>query len=243
MVQTNKTAFPSVTTLLIQSWQFYRAHWKIFAPILILSTIPAIVSDIIAFMNRDALQQVNGGSYAQITMLYQQSPLLGFVLALLTIIGIIANTWATAAVLLTLKQIVSGEPAFEFEEAYKKSWPLIVGLFLTEFITGIIILGGFVLLIIPGFIFLTWGFAVSYVYIFEGKKYLQAFKRSRSLVLGNTVNVMLALGAVAFGIIAFSILLTPLPFIGPLLAKVITTPFATYYAYLLYKHLSQQKAT
>jgi hypothetical protein len=58
------------------------------------------------------------------------------------------------------------------------------GLFLVGLLTGLAIMGGFILLIIPGIIFLVWFALSSYVYVYEGIGGTEALKRSKYYVSG-----------------------------------------------------------
>jgi hypothetical protein len=73
------------------------------------------------------------------------------------------------------------QPVFaEIKRAAPLLWPTIVILFLT----GLTVIGGGILFIIPGIIFALWFLFAYYEVVLDGKQGVEAMKRSRALVAG-----------------------------------------------------------
>ena len=78
-------------------------------------------------------------------------------------------------------------------------------IFLAAIIQGFVIAVGFVLFIVPGFIFAAWAFAMPMVVVLEGRGALDSFGRSRELARGQVGHILgtLIIAYVLFFIIFF----------------------------------------
>ena len=122
-------------------------------------------------------------------------------------------------------------------------------------LTGIILVIGFILLIIPGFIFMFWYMFATYTVLFEGKKGMDALRSSKELVKGKFGAVA---GRFAFLFIISLVVLVPLGLIvstgfksqskivtdilGAVI-NLITYPIFTAYMYFMYQDLKKEKET
>ena len=102
---------------------------------------------------------------------------------LLVLIGvlfaIIIGLWSRVALFSAVKN-----QTFSIKQSLADAWPKIASFFWISLLTGLAILGGFILFVIPGIIFSIWfGFSV-YVFIFEDVKGTSALRRSKELVKG-----------------------------------------------------------
>lgn len=222
-VSSKKTIIP-ITELFKQTWSFYKKNWLVFAPILGISLLPSVIANVL--FNPKSFQFL-----------------------LLSVIGLVVNIWASTAAFYILKQLVEGSPRGNISDTFRNSAPHIVPFLLTGIVTGLIIAGGLLLLIIPGIIFLVWGFASAYVYIFEGRKYLDAFKRSKELVKGYWWDVFVRIMLLILVIAAINSVFNSFGLnqtieirtLASALVSIIVTPFALYYAYLIYKDLREKQ--
>jgi hypothetical protein len=103
-------------------------------------------------------------------------------------------------------------------------------------LTGFIISGGFILLAIPGIIFMVWFFFAQFILVEEDIHGMDAVLKSREYVRGEWFNVALRL----LLIWAVSVLLGMIPLAGPILG-LIFFPFVMIYHYLLYRDLRGMK--
>lgn len=123
-----------------------------------------------------------------------------------------------------------------FREALEKSNQLIIPLAWIGFLTGFIIGGGFILLIIPGIIFMVWFFFAQFILIKEDVHGMSALLKSREYVRGEWFNVALRLLLVW----AASVLLGIIPLAGPILC-IAFFPFVMIFHYLVYRDLREMK--
>lgn len=72
----------------------------------------------------------------------------------------------------------------EFHQKAKDSFKYLPGYVLVLILCGLIITVGFIFLIIPGFIFMTWYLFISPIFVVEGLRGWRVFRRSRELVRG-----------------------------------------------------------
>ena len=126
-----------------------------------------------------------------------------------------ASAAVTGAVILLVSQTYLGEEptiAEVLRGAFGRLWSLV----LAGIYQGLLVLVGFILLVIPAFIFFAWAFAMPMVIVLEGRGVSAAFTRSRELARGNILRILLTLGAayvlvlvvsLAFGAVAGALIL------------------------------------
>ena len=103
--------------------------------------------------------------------------------------------------------------------------------FITSLVYGLIVLGGFILLIVPGIVWSLKYFLAPYFALDKGMSYKDALKASAKATDGLKLKV-LALGFILFGLIIVSMI----PFF---LGLLITIPLCFVISVLLYVHLSK----
>lgn len=123
-----------------------------------------------------------------------------------------------------------------FGEALEKGKGLVLPLAWIGFLTGFIIGGGFILLIIPGIIFMVWFFFAQFILVKEDAHGMSALLKSREYVRGEWFNVALRLLLVW----AASVLLGIIPLAGPVLC-IAFFPFVMIFHYLIYRDLREMK--
>lgn len=142
-------------------------------------------------------------------------------------------------------------PAMSIGDAYRSAKPFFWRYVLLSLMIGLVVLGGLILLVIPGIIFLVWFSFSYYVLIEEGISGVDAMKRSKALVSGKWFAVFGRLAVIFIaGIVVgsvFSVLtgmvdqilgVTLISIIG-MLANAVVAPVSVAYLYLLYKELKQ----
>ena len=168
------------------------------------------------------------------------SMLLGAITVFITLILVGAVAWSTAGAL------VGREP--DLGEAYRFGAARMWSVLLVSVLTGLAVAGGFILFVIPGFIFLT-RFAVSVpALVIEGKRGTAALSRSWDLVTGHSWPVLGALLVAGLITGAVSGILTA-PFADSWflrgsfasIGSVITTPFMALVLGLVYFDLRVRK--
>ncbi len=224
------TALPSASSIFKESWAVYKQGFWYFLKV---SLVPILAMFVLGLIT--GMQAVNG-----------INPIEGLIIAIAAIAFIYVSLWGWAATLLVIKDYPT---IHSVSDAYKNSKHLIWPLFFVGLLTGLAVLGGLILLIIPGIIFALW-FSQSYFVVLEGKgKGKAALSYSKSLVQGRLGEVFLK--GLYIGVITIAISIV----IGILtggfneknqadevlnnLFSWIWTPMVTIYSYKLYKYLEQ----
>jgi hypothetical protein len=159
------------------------------------------------------------------------------------VIGIIISAVLQAAILRAAAQATIGDPV-DPEESYRFGFKRLGSVILVSLLVGLAVAGGFILLIIPGIIFLVF-FAVSVpVLIVENRRGRAAMSRSWNLVKGHFWH---ALGVIIVAAIITGFISNIIGSIGgsawvvrwifTALGTIITAPFSSLVSVLLYLDL------
>lgn len=131
----------------------------------------------------------------------------------------------------------------------KKAWRQILSkgrsIVWVNFLVIVTVLGGFLLFIIPGFIFSVWFSLALFVLLVENKKGWEALKKSKALIQGYFWPVVFRMIILSLALYLASLSLAFIPFFGYLAniaLGVVTLPFYYIYLYLIYKNLRTIKA-
>ena len=164
-------ALPSPFSLLAQSVKFYRRH---FWPLVKLLVIPSLLTILLVAIMAMLLILVTNLSSWQWVILVPT-----FIIGLTVII--IVSLLGYAAIIYFLGN--SGQyPGIL--SLFRAVWPLIGKLWLTQLLVSLITTLGFILLIVPGIIFLTRYVFVPFIVILDHKSGREALAYSTSLVKG-----------------------------------------------------------
>lgn len=218
-----------VFDLLNKTWEVYKDRLGTLIGIAIIPIaanfllfIPLALGGILAGSFSDGMSTVTAVIFSSLALL----------LAMAWIVFVV--TWPAVALLYAIK---GREEGIGFKESFRRAWDKIASYLWVNFLVGLAVLGGLILLIIPGIIFAVWFTLASYVLVAENKKGTSALSRSKELVQGNWWAV---LGRIAFmgliGMIA-GMVIGWIPIIGPLATNVLLTPFSVVFFYLLYEDL------
>jgi hypothetical protein len=156
---------------------------------------------------------------------------------ILQIISILVGIFVTASGILALAKVVGGGELSvmkTFKAAWKKYWvflPISIAIFL-------IYLFGFVLLIVPGVLFVVWFAFTKFIAIEKGTGIKESFVKSKELVKGIYWKVLGRLIIFGLFVIVIEAILTVIPYgvgaiIGSLIGGLFMLP-----SYLLYKEIS-----
>lgn len=228
-----------ITALLRASAAFYKSHWHIFVPIIIIGILPGLFTNLIFATNTTPF-------------------------VLLSLVGLTINIWASTTIFYALKVITDNRNQ-SIKELFTNSMPHVIPFILTGLITilpfialGLLyrqfttVIGTllFFVLLAGAFVILVWGCFTVYVYFYEGKKYMQAFKRSKSLVDGYFWDVLQRIIVLLLFTIAVGVLFSPVATKGSQLSQqllravqtLLIAPFGVYYMYRLYDSLQELTA-
>lgn len=207
----------SVGGILGDAWQLYTRFFTRFF------VIAAIVSLVVNLVNAIVGSLVGSGAGAAV--------LLAFISVLVSLVG---TFWLQGALVYAVSDVRDGRIDTTVGEVFERVRPELGTLIVAGILAALGIALGFVLLIVPGLILLTWWCLIVPVIVVEGKRVGEAFTRSRELVRGHgwtvfgVVVITAILSGIAAGIIEsiFSFLGDFLRYwIGGTIASAIVTPF------------------
>src|SRR5258706_8350382 len=162
-IASSKTnSFISVSDLFQETINWYKLHWKLLLTIQAIPFAVAVMSVLtMAITPDETTQSVYAGIYGLLSLLVS-----GF-------------SW------LALMWVVGREESVNWKDAYRKSLVLALPSFVIALLSIVIILGGFLLLIIPG-IYLAIAYSFSQYALFsDNKRGMEALRASKFYVKGN----------------------------------------------------------
>jgi hypothetical protein len=225
---------PGVFALLKSSWEFYKKHWL---TLLGIALLPALLSIIFAL-----------GAVLLVTLnLTSVGLLVGIPFALVLILAFLLSPLAQ---LLFVTHAYQGENLKVFE-AYRRSFPSFLSYLWVVILAGLVNMGGFILLIVPGIYFLILTAFSLFIWADEGKKGVSALTSSWNYASGYWwVLLGRSLGTLLIVIIPYFIIISLLGLISerltdiihPLLNYGILSPFILVISLHLYRALKQVKS-
>jgi len=162
------TTLSSPTDLLKESWGIYKARFKIFIGIVLASMIVAMIFVGIVIAGTLGIQFFN-------------SPAMFILLIPLFFGMIILQYWSQASLIYAVKDT---EENIGIKESYRRGWHKIGSIFWVGLLSGIIVMGGYLLLIIPGIIFAIWFSLTAIIVVAEDLGGMNALLKSKSYVTG-----------------------------------------------------------
>lgn len=101
----------------------------------------------------------------------------------LALIWIVVSLWLGAAGLIQTRSIVENQ-TLPIKQLLSEGWKIIGKVFITGLLAGLAVLGGVLLLVIPGIIFAVWFTFTTQIVVFENLSGTEALSRSKQLVKG-----------------------------------------------------------
>jgi hypothetical protein len=147
------------------------------------------------------------------------------------IIGMVAVYWGAAALVFAVV-----DESLGVRDALVKGWERLGSFLWLYSIAGFIILGGFLLFVVPGVIFLVWFFFGQFVLAVEGDRGMAALLKSKEYVTGRWLDVFFRL----FVLWLISVVAGMIPLVGSFLSLLLV-PFSMVYHYLIFAELKEIK--
>ena len=243
----------SVGEILTSAFEMYRANWAALMQVVAIVAIPV---SLIGYLIADQLIRtatvstpvtgangtvtyvdISGGNFWRGSLAS----------ALLLFVGVLIAQVLTGAITREAAGVFIGKP-ITVGAAYSFGLARVWSILLVSILVGLIVGLGFVLLIIPGFIFLTWLAVSMPALVIEDRRGTKALSRSWELVRGRSWPVFgtIVVAAIITGIVN-AIITAPFGhnwFVGGLLAGIATTvtaPFTALVGVLLYLDLRVRK--
>ena len=210
-----------------EAWQLYKSHWKhLFSIAFVVYAITSLAALVLVL-------------------------LLGWVGAILAaVISLVAAFWVQGALILAVDDVRDGRADLSVGDTFQRVRPNLGSIIVAGLLAGLGIALGFLLLIVPGLVLLTWWSLVIPVVVLEGRRAGEAFGRSRDLVRGHAWNVFGVIVLTLLILIGFSIVLeivlSPVAdwlqsFLSDVISGTIATPFAAVAWSLLYFRMREAK--
>jgi hypothetical protein len=236
------TALRSPIQLIKDAWALYK---KQLGTLLMISAVPVvIVAAIIALWALGPLWTVE--AYLQTKELSQAviNSAIGIVLGV--VLMIIATVWGSAAM---LAAVTDSDGNTSLTEAYGKGWKMLGAYIWVSLLTGLCVMAGFILLIIPGFIVAVWLSLSMYVLAVENVRGTDALRKSKLYVQGHWWAVFGRLCVVYLLYVVVAIVVSAIESaagipaeIGSKVIGIIMAPFVATYLYLIYQDLKAMKS-
>lgn len=229
--------------LLENTWSIYKSRFWTFVGILLAPTlivILVIAALIGGFLNLKSLE-----------LALWETIFFIFLGVLLLFIVLLAQIWGQISLVYAIKD---KKGKIGIIEAYKRAWPKILSYLWISILVGLITSAGFILLIVPGIIFMVWfGFA-SFILVVEGIKGRSALLKSKEYVKGRWwpvfgrilfISIIVGITGSLVGSIAGQIFklidISWLENIGSSIVSIFIIPFSVIYSFLIYKNLKLLK--
>jgi len=221
----------SPTAVLGEAWNLYKAHWRHLLPIafvvyLLLSLFTLLLVLLLSWLGAIAA----------------------------AFVSLAGTFWLQGALVIAIEDVRDGRADLSVSETLSRVRPRMNALAIGGILASIAITIGFILLIVPGLVLLTWWLLIVPVIMLEGRSATESFGRSRELVRGNGWNVfgLIVLTVVILivaGIILGIVLALVLNFLSDDLAQYISsvisntifTPFVAAGWTLAYYHLREEQ--
>ena len=206
-----------------EAWNLYKAHWRH------LLSISFIVYLLVAIIG---------------ALLVALLTWLGAILAVL--VSLIALFWLQAALVKAVDDIRDGRVDLSVSDTFEAARAHLAAVLVAGLIAGIGIAIGFVLLIIPGLVLLTFWCVIVPTIVIEGKSAGESFGRSFALVRGHfwrVLGVIVLAVLIYFGFeIVLALILSPLAdwvknFVSTIVSGTLTAPFFALVLTVLYFRL------
>jgi hypothetical protein len=220
-----------------QAFELYKGKLKVLA---VIYAFPFVANFVLALIGSRAGDTANPTFEGLSPKFYQAG-------GLAIVVGIVAIALSLMATVAALRAVDSTEQPDPMK-LISGSWSLVAPLLLVSILVGLAIIGGLILLIVPGIIFGLWFSLSAQTLVFENKRGTDALKASKAYVQGRTgyvfvnfllfVLVLIGIGIVS-GILAaiFSNQLGDL--VSTAISAFVTSPLSLIFTYVLYKRLKQ----
>ncbi|MFA4880369.1 MAG: hypothetical protein WC650_01975 [Candidatus Doudnabacteria bacterium] len=238
----NLQPLPELKVLFRETAEFFREHFSLLIYLsLILTGIVLILSFILGIF---------GFSFAFLVSLAKQKVLFLVMIIIFVILGISLLIAALIFQILAQGSIILAiiQKDYRRETDVKKIWHEIFSqaksIIWVNILTSLVILGGYLLLFIPGLIFGLWFNFGIFVLLQEKQVGRAALKRSRALVKGYFWPLAFRVFILTLIIGGSSVFCSLIPFFGSVLGMAISLfalPFMYIYLYLIYKNLLELK--
>lgn len=163
----------SATDIITKSWELYRKHWRQLGVYLLLLFIPTLFIFALSALG------------TRLNDFFPSSTVItNIILLIIFVASLVFNLWTYITLLHATKSLLLEQTAPDWKLSFNSTSHLIGPFIYTSILTALAVLGGTLLLIIPGIIFSVWYSFVTLVVVVEGKTGIKAMRLSKNLVAG-----------------------------------------------------------
>lgn len=224
------TKLPSVGTLLSEAWSIFKQRAMFYIGFMLIPVAIALVLFVVV------------GAPAILLLVLAHAAFLkvfgGLLLLVLIVVGVYLLLWSSVAF---LQVVIAHAERISVKEAFRRARSELGKFFLTSLLAGLAVAGGFVLVIIPGLIFLAWFSQSTYIVLVEHISGKAALSKSKSYVKGRTGAVLWRVLFVGIITALVSILLQKAgQGSGRVLSNIFSlvwTPISVIYGFRLYEYI------
>lgn len=246
----------SLEGLFRQTWAIFTKHlgrWLgvVFIPVIAYSIITILLILFLVLLFLPLSQQGNLDSPNQFFDFIKSNALsLTLVTALFFIVYLVIQFWSQVALFYA---ILKHQEKIKVIDIYKQSFKKIKPFIWLSFLSGMIVLGGFALGVIPGFLLAVWFIPVAWVFMIENETGLRALIKAKEYVRGRWWAVAGRMSVAALVFMIINSIISRLNISGyeasdnqfgfmPLsltiyLVTLLISPLITIYSYVLYRNL------
>jgi hypothetical protein len=216
----------SVGAVLSKSFDYLKENIGMYLALYLIPLVPFVLGGVIAGAMTSSSTDISATGSALM------------ILFVTTIVGAVISIRAQASIVAASLRIIANGEKPSFSQAWAMGKPHFGRTFTTGLLQGLIIVVGFLLLIVPGIIFMSWYFVAVAAAIDNNIGASAALSESKRLTagkIGTIVGLVLAL-------MGISIVLSMLPIIGQF-ASMLVSLLSAIFAPYLYVALKQEKGT
>ena len=221
-----------IKDLFRNSWNIYKKDFKKFLVIAVIFF--GIIGLMMTFVGPE-IPEFSGTGVQKIQPLFTIPWYLFF---LVILVASLISILGTVSLISAVKEVPKD---WKVRDALKEGWSKYLSFLLVSLLTGLVVVLGFLLFIIPGIIFTIWFVFSVYTVICEDKRGFKALSRSKQLVKGYWWPIAKRICAIIIITIPLSMVAQFIPYLGQFAYIILFTPFSIIYNYLVYQNLKEIK--
>lgn len=212
--------------LFAETWDFFKTHFKKLVQITLVMLAPFILNRLFIILSQG-----------------NPNPVMILIIVILAILSIISGIWGSMALITFISQ-----PELSVSDAFNQSISLFWSYLWASILVTLIVIGGTILLIVPGIIWSVYFSFFGYVLVCEKIKGYAAAKKSQELVKGYWWAVVGRVIVVSLVYAAVIAILSPINFlneaayaVAAAIVIICFAPFSSVYVYQIYQNLRRIK--
>ncbi|MEK7184174.1 MAG: hypothetical protein AAB701_01500 [Patescibacteria group bacterium] len=228
----------SAEAILQESWLLFRTHWRYLAVIAAINLVfSLIISVAVTFLGVTSLISLSAN-------LMGGSPWLSFAIfvAFLALLASLIAPVLTGATAVAARTVLGKKQTIDYLAPYREALTKYSTLLGVTVVVGAAVIGGFILLVIPGLIALVLLTPAVYLVFAEGGSVQSALERSVALGKAHTVTISFLLLTVGLASVVGSWLLSHVPLVGDLASaygQSLVTVFGMLVIAVFHKHATR----